>query len=134
MIGADPDYFLDYTLGSWAAEDSLFDERAVAEYRRCFADPAAIHGMCEDYRAGASIDLEHDREDEDDRIACPLLVLWGARGLVAKAYDVMTIWRQEADDVRGEAVDAGHFLVEEAPDATLEALWPFLTEGSATDA
>lgn len=134
LIGADPDYFLDYTLGSWAAEDSLFDERAVAEYRRCFADPAAIHAMCEDYRAGASIDLAHDRDDEDDRIACPLLVLWGARGLVAKAYDVMTIWRQEADDVTGEAIDAGHFPVEEAPEATLEALWPFLTEGSATDA
>ena len=134
LIGADPDFFLDHTLGSWAKDSGAFEAGAVAEYKRCFADPAAIHGMCEDYRAGASIDLVHDREDEADRIACPVLVLWGAYGLVAKAYDVLTIWQQEAERVSGQAVDAGHFLVEEAPDETLEALWPFLTADASADA
>lgn len=134
LIGADPDFFLDHTLGSWAKDSVAFEDGAVAEYKRCFADPAAIHGMCEDYRAGASIDLVHDREDEADRIACPVLVLWGAHGLVAKAYDVLTIWQQEAEQVSGQAVDAGHFLVEEAPDETLAALWPFLTADAPADA
>lgn len=134
LIGSDPDFFLDHTLGSWTSDQAAFDEGAVAEYKRCFADPAAIHGMCEDYRAGATIDLDHDREDEADLIKCPLLVLWGAHGFVAKAYDVMTIWQQEATDVTGQAIDAGHFLVEEAPDETLEALWPFLTADAPADA
>lgn len=134
LIAADPDFFLDHTLGSWAKDKNAFDQFAMAEYRRCFADRAAIHGMCEDYRAGATIDLVHDSEDEDDRIACPVLVLWGAHGLVAASYDVMAVWRQEADEVTGQAIDAGHFLVEEAPDATLEALWPFLTADAPADA
>ncbi|MEM7443716.1 MAG: alpha/beta hydrolase [Pseudomonadota bacterium] len=134
LIGADPEYYLERKLGAWGSGDQVFDENALAEYKRCFADPAAIHAMCEDYRAAATIDLEHDREDEDDQIGCPVLVLWGANGLVGRAYDVLDVWRLEASDVSGQAIDAGHYLVEEAPDATLEALWPFLTADFAPNA
>jgi haloacetate dehalogenase len=104
-----------------------FTPEAVAEYVRCFRDPATIHGTCEDYRAGATIDLAHSAEDGGRKVTCPLLVLWGERGIVGRLYDVMKIWREHAADVHGKALPAGHFLPEEVPDATLAELMPFLT-------
>jgi haloacetate dehalogenase len=101
---------------------SAFTPEAVAEYLRCFTDPASIHATCEDYRAGASIDLTHSDEDKGRKITCPTLVLWGARGTVGRLYDVMQIWREYASDVRGMPLPGGHFLPEELPDATLDAL------------
>ncbi|MBW0118862.1 alpha/beta fold hydrolase, partial [Pseudonocardia abyssalis] len=87
------------------------------------------HAMLEDYRAGASIDLEHDRADLDRRVTAPLLALWGARSVVgASPIDPLEVWRERGDDVRGATVDAGHFLVEEAPQATLAALRSFLRQ------
>ena len=97
----------------------------MAEYERCFRDPAAIHAMCEDYRAAASIDLEHDAADENKRIACPLLVLWGEKGVVHRLFDPLADWRGAANDVRGKALPCGHYLPEEAPDATLAELTAF---------
>ena len=126
LIGYDPDDFLQRKLTAWGADGDAFTDEAVAEYKRCFRDPAAIHATCEDYRAAASIDLDHDRADEDARIACPLLVLWGNRGLVGRRYDVLNVWRDKADDVRGEGLDCGHFLPEEKPKETLAALLEFL--------
>ena len=126
LIGTDPDDFLQRKLTAWGADEDAFTDEAVAEYKRCFRDPAAIHGSCEDYRAAASIDLEHDRADEDARIGCPLLVLWGERGLVGRRYDVLNVWREKADDVRGQGIDCGHFLPEEKPQETLAALQEFL--------
>jgi haloacetate dehalogenase len=99
---------------------------AIAEYLRCFTDPAAIHATCEDHRAGATIDLAHAEETRDKKVRCPLLVLWGSRGTVGRLYDVMKIWREHATDVRGKALPAGHFLPEEAPDETLAELLAFL--------
>jgi haloacetate dehalogenase len=99
---------------------------AIAEYVRCFRDPAVIHATCEDYRAGATIDLTHAEETRDKKVTCPLLVLWGSRGTVGRLYDVMTIWREHATDVRGKALQAGHFLPEEVPDETLAELLAFL--------
>ncbi len=99
---------------------------AFAEYMRCY-DAAAIHGNCEDYRAGASIDLDHAAGDDGRLVQCPLLVLWGERGTVGRIYDVMGIWRTHAMNVTGQSLPAGHFLPEEVPDATLAALLPFLT-------
>lgn len=93
---------------------------------RCFAHPATIHGSCEDYRAAASIDLEHDRADDGRRIACPLLVLWGAHGVVERKHDPLALWRERADDVRGHALDCGHFLAEERPEETAAELSDFL--------
>ena len=126
LIGYDPDDFLRRKLTAWGAADDAFTEEALAEYLRCFRDPATIHASCEDYRAAATIDLEHDRADGDARIECPLLALWGAKGLVGRRYDVPAIWREKATDVRGQAIDCGHFLPEEKPDETLAALVAFL--------
>lgn len=126
MIGRDPDFFLDRLLRSWGSGESAFAPEAVAEYRRCFRDPATIHATCEDYRAGASIDLEHDAADSDQKVRCPLLVLWGKHGVVGRLYDPLTIWRDKAIHVEGEALPCGHFLPEEAPQATLASLQAFL--------
>jgi haloacetate dehalogenase len=127
LIGLDPDYYLTEKLKRWAAPGAAFSPRAVAEYSRCFSDPATIHASCEDYRAAASIDLEHDRADRHRRIGCPLLVLWGSRGFVHRSYDLLAVWRDYADDVQGFALDCGHFLPEEAPAAVIDALRDFLT-------
>ena len=125
LIGADPEYYLERKLGHWSADMEGFEDDALAEYRRCFRDPATIHASCEDYRAAATIDLEHDEADFDSRIGCPLLVLWGAKGLMHKCYDVLDTWRTKAVDIRGRALDCGHFLPEEAPGETLAEMLGF---------
>jgi haloacetate dehalogenase len=89
------------------------------EYLRVRRDPANIHAMCEDYRAGASIDLEHDKADLDKRIACPVLALWGAKAPMGRLYDVLAIWRDRAKAVSGRALPAGHNLQEDAPELVL---------------
>ena len=85
-----------------------------------------MHATCEDYRAGAGIDLEHDEADLDKKIQCPALVLWGEHGFVGKAYDVLGEWRKRAESVTGGAVPSAHFLPEEAPAETYAALRGFL--------
>ena len=120
LIGADPD---GYCL---RGRRQLFAPEALAEYLRCFRDPETRHAICEDYRAGATVDFALDAADYGKRrIACPTLVLWGARGPVGSWYDVPAIWRDWADDVRGRALDCGHFLPEEAPEATYAELAEF---------
>ena len=126
MIGADPEFYLRTKLSAWTqGESGFFAPEAVAEYLRCFADPAAIAASCEDYRAAASIDLEHDAADEGRLVEAPLLALWGARGLVGRTYDVLATWREKAADVRGRALATGHYLPEEAPEAVADALTAF---------
>jgi haloacetate dehalogenase len=101
---------------------------AVAEYTRCLRDPATIHATCEDYRAGASIDLVHDEADRQkgSRVTCPLLVLWSATGYVGRTQDVLAIWRDYATNVRGQALPCGHFIPEEMPEETYTLVKPFL--------
>jgi haloacetate dehalogenase len=128
MIGADPLHYLRTKLASWGGGAlSYFDPRALAEYERCFANPATIHASCEDYRAAASIDLVHDDEDLVDgrRIECPVLALWGERGVVRRLFRPLDDWREVAADVRGRAIAAGHFVAEEAPEATYGDLAAF---------
>jgi haloacetate dehalogenase len=131
LIGADPDYFLRRKLDQWSGSrgSAAFAPEAVEEYVRCFRDPEVIRATCEDYRAAASIDLEHDEVDAvaGRRVECPALVLWGAEGFVGRAYDVLEVWRAYATDVRGQALGGGHFLAEEEPGATLTALRDFLS-------
>ena len=125
LIGADPVYYLRRKLGAWAALDDFAPE-ARAEYERCFSDPAVIHASCEDYRAAASLDLAHDEADLDHRIQCPLLVLWGGRGLMERHFDVLATWRDKAaGPVTGRALDCGHFLAEERPEETASQLLAF---------
>ncbi len=129
MIGHDPEWFLRETVRRWSGRAEPLAEGAIAEYVRRFRDPAAIHGSCEDYRAAATIDLEHDRADAGARVTCPLLVLWGEDGAMHRLYDVRSAWEAVADDVRGHPVPGGHFLPEEAPRETRDALLAFLAEG-----
>ncbi len=126
LIGGDPDYYLERKIGAWSKTEGCFAPEAVAEYKRCFRDPATIHATCEDYRAAAGIDLEHDRADLERRIVCPLLVLWGAKGVIERCYDVLAVWRERAETVSGKALPCGHFLPEEAPEETLAELLTFL--------
>jgi haloacetate dehalogenase len=129
LIGADPAYFLRRKFADWGRDETAFQERAMAEYVRCFT-PATIHASCEDYRASATIDLDHDRADIEAgrRLACPVLALWGANGYVGRRYDVVDEWRAWADDVRGWALRSGHFVAEEAPQETLDGLVGFFTD------
>ncbi len=128
LIGADPGYYLRKKLGGWGTSLDTFAPEALAEYERCFNDPATIHASCEDYRAAASIDLVHDDADRDEgrKVACPLLTLWGGQGVMERLYDVEEVWREYADDVRGRPIDAGHFLAEERPEETARELMDFL--------
>jgi haloacetate dehalogenase len=125
LIRADPAFYLWRKLQAWGRDESAFTPEALAEYVRCFSRPATIHATCEDYRAAASIDLVHDEADLHRKIFCPLLVLWGAKGFLQRQYDLLDVWRERAADVRGEALPCGHFLPEEAPEATLAALLAF---------
>jgi haloacetate dehalogenase len=128
LIGADPDFYLRWTVASWTADRVPLAPAVMEEYLRCFRDPATVHATCEDYRAGATVDLEHDAADVEAgrRVDCPLLVLWGAAGRIGRLYDVLGTWKVLASDVRGSAVPGGHFPAEESPDETLAALLPFL--------
>jgi len=125
LIGGDPRGYLHWTLDEWCDTPGALDPEAVAEYERCF-DDATIHATCEDYRAGAGIDLVHDRADTDKPIGCPTLALWSARGL-GTSYDVADIWRRRAPRFTGQALDCGHFLAEERPQETTAALLSFLS-------
>ena len=127
LIGADPGFFLRWHLRSWSGgRDDFFAAEALAEYERCFQDPAAIHASCEDYRAGATIDLDHDEADLATKLQCPVLALWGARGKNDELFGVISSWQQRAVDVRGRGLDCGHFLAEELPDQTADNLLEFL--------
>ena len=123
MIGANPDHFY---FRDREASRAIFGAEVLAEYLRCVHDPATIHAMCEDYRAGVGIDFDLDETDRGRRrIACPTLVIWSSRGELPRWYDVLGIWREWVDDVRGRELESGHFLAEEAPDATYEELRSF---------
>ncbi|HEX2911703.1 MAG TPA: alpha/beta hydrolase [Chloroflexia bacterium] len=128
LIGADPDYFLVDKLGKWGRDMNAFTPEALAEYLRCFSNSATIHASCEDYRASATIDLKHDETDlkNGKKLECPVLALWGAKGFVGHKYDVISTWQALASGkVSGEALPCGHYLPEEAPEQTCEALLEF---------
>jgi haloacetate dehalogenase len=122
MIGADPDWFF----AGRPNRASVHSPEALEDYLRCYRNPATIHAACEDYRAGATYDFALDEADRGKKkIAAPLLALWAGRGEVGKWYDVLNVWRDWADDVRGGPIDSGHFMPEEAPDETYAALRDF---------
>ena len=126
MIGNSAEFYLRSRFQRPTGGTGAIAPEAFAEYLRCFQDPATIHATCEDYRAGAGVDLQHAAEDGEKKVTCPLLVLWGERGTVGRLYDAMDIWRRHAINVSGKALPAGHFLAEEAPEETLSALLSFL--------
>lgn len=129
LIGNSAMAYLANKLGGWGGQGlTHLEPEALAEYQRCFARPAAIHSACEDYRASAGIDLDHDRESRErgQRIACDTLVLWGERGVVQRLFDPLSLWQAQcAGKVSGCALPAGHFIPEELPDQTADALKVF---------
>ena len=128
LIGADPGFWIRSIVGPLLGQGASIDAAAIQDYIRCFSDPRTIAGSCADYRSAASIDLVHDDETfaAGQKLQCPVLVLWGAQGFVGREYEPLRVWREYACDVRGEALPAGHFLPEEAPDLVTAALRDFL--------
>jgi len=126
LIGADPTFYLQWILDHWSDRKGAFAAEAVAEYLRYF-DTEAIRAISEEYRASATIDLLHDEAGKQRKISCPTLVLWSANSMWAQ-YDVLEIWRSQAEDVHGVALDCGHFLPEEDPERTAAELLRFLSE------
>ncbi|HEV2545755.1 MAG TPA: alpha/beta hydrolase [Stellaceae bacterium] len=124
LIGSNVEFFLKSGIGQLVPK--AITPEAYAEYLRCFRDPAAIHGACEDYRAAATIDLTHDEADLDKKVQCPLLVLWGEKGFLGPNYDFLALWRNRAVNVTGKGIAGGHFFPEEAPEPTLAEVRRFL--------
>lgn len=126
LIAADPEFFLRTHIDAQIKLAGATEPEAFAEYLRVYMNPDCRHAICEDYRAAATIDLEHDAADGDQRITAPLLALWGGQGTVGKLYDVLATWREKALDVRGRALACGHTLQEELPIEVLAELLSFL--------
>jgi haloacetate dehalogenase len=135
LLTASADAIVDAALGGWGSPATAFPPHVRAAYVAALRDPAHAHAIAEEYRAAATIDREHDRADRRDgrRIACPLLVLWSRTGPLATWYEAdggpLALWREWADDLRGEGVDGGHFFPEQRPDETAAALRAFFTSG-----
>jgi haloacetate dehalogenase len=129
LIAGDPDAYFEHHLHriGLGAERGRYPAEVLAVYRAQLDDPGAVEAICEDYRAGASVDREHDEADRGRRIGCPVLALWGTRGALELLYgDVVAVWREWAEDVRGHGVDATHFLVEDRPEEVAVELIGFL--------
>jgi haloacetate dehalogenase len=127
LIGADTTFYLRSKMGGFGTKRlDIFDPRALAEYERCFALQGAVHSMCEDYRASASIDLDHDRADAGQKIACPLHVLWGEHGVVHRLFTPISDWQEKcALPVTGRPLPSGHYIAEELPEILAEELRAF---------
>jgi haloacetate dehalogenase len=130
MIEADPAQYVRSVMGKRFAGLAAFEPAALAEYERCAGLPGTATGICEDYRASATIDLQHDRDDvaAARRLMQPLRVLWGEHGVVAKCFDVMALWRERAADVSGCALPCGHYIAEEAPQRLTEEAMNFFQQ------
>ncbi len=128
LIGADPEFYVGHLLERWAGRRDALDPAAVAAYLGQFRDPAVIAASCADYRAGATVDRADDAEDRrrGNKIACPVLVLWGRGYLSSKTASPLAVWRNWADDAREVALDCGHFVAEEKPAECAAALASFM--------
>lgn len=129
LIGNNAAFYLNYTLGGWGSSGSSYiDPAAMAEYERCFCTPEAIHAACEDYRAAAGIDLEHDRDHDEKKLACPTHVVWGEHGVVGKLFRPLQDWQAKcALPVTGKALPAGHFIPDQVPELLLAEMNTFFT-------
>ncbi|WP_299409506.1 alpha/beta fold hydrolase [uncultured Roseobacter sp.] len=127
MIGHDPDRYYESCLLGWgAAKLSDFETEALSAYRDAWRDPDAIRGMCADYRAALHYDFDLDAQDLNRTVTCPALVLYGADGAMARAYDVPATWQDRLADMRAQAIPGGHFFVDQSPAETARALQIFI--------
>ena len=129
LLGNSAEFFLRNSTLFRGVIPGVITEEAFAEYLKCFKDPATLHAMCEDYRAAATIDLDHDKADLDKEIQCPLLAIWGEKGAMHRLYDVTATWKERASNVTGKALPGGHWLPEELPDEVYTELVSFLSPG-----
>ncbi len=130
IIGQDTEVWFDIHTSREPKDRSFFHPEARADYLAALKLPGTVRAICEDYRAAAGIDLEHDRASRaaGEKVQCPLLVLWGAKGKIGQWYRPLEVWGQYAQGpVSGHAVNSGHYLAEEAPQEVLAALDPFLS-------
>jgi haloacetate dehalogenase len=126
MIAGNPLSYLHWALGARIGGIDAVDPEVLAALEKNFQNPDVIHATCEDYRAGASIDLEHDKADSDSKIQCPILVSWGTLGPMGKMYDILSVWQDKAVNVQGLGLECGHYLSQEKPEELLAALNDFL--------
>jgi len=127
LIGADPDFYYESSFpGRGAARLPEVDEEMLAEYRRCWRDPAMIHASCSDYRAAATIDLTHDNADIDRKVECPVLVFFGEKGAMNQLFDIPATWRRRCANVTAASLPGGHFFVDQFPAETAAILRNFL--------
>lgn len=128
LIEADPEQYLRSVMGSRSAGMQPFTAEAFAEYLRCLKLPGSARGICEDYRASATIDLQHDGADllAGRQLELPLLVLWGAEGIVGRCFEPLQEWQKVATQVTGQALAGGHYLPEEVPEQLLAMALPHL--------
>ena len=130
LIEADPAAYVTDVMGRRSAGLAPFDPRALAEYQRCLALPGAAHGLCEDYRAAAGIDLRHDLLDREAgrKLEMPVLALWGEEGVVHRCFEPLDEWRRVAQNVSGGPLPCGHYIAEEAPQRLLQEILPFFAK------
>jgi haloacetate dehalogenase len=128
VLSANPAAFLRHELGT-LLDTGIIPPDVWDEYLRVISGKTAMHGMCEDYRAGASIDLEHDAADAQRQLACPVMILWGDRNPIWARFDMLDVWRRFASIVEGGPLPAGHYIAEEVPEELLSRLQPFLDGG-----
>jgi haloacetate dehalogenase len=127
MILADTDAYLEHKCGLGGSDISFFDPVAMQSYRDAYRNPETVHASCEDYRAAATIDIQHDDEDDQygRRVSCLMLVLWGQDGVIERCFDPLSLWRIRADQVSGHAMPGGHFLAEQHPQTVASELIDF---------
>jgi haloacetate dehalogenase len=127
LLGHDPNFWLSVAFRRFSRNPGAFADATVAEYLRTFGTPEGIHATCEDYRAGASVDLSNDRADASAgrKITCPTLILWGTLGVIGRLFQPLETWRDFVATPTGHAIDCGHFIPEEKPAETLQSLRTF---------
>src|SRR5258706_2935144 len=132
LIEADPSSYVRTVMGRRHAGLEAFDPEALAHYERCASLPGTAHAICEDYRASATIDLDHDRADRaaGNKVDIALRGLWGAHGTVGQCFDVLALWRDAATRITGRALECGHYIAEEQPAELLDEMLAFFKEQS----
>jgi len=131
MIGLDPDFFYETCLVGWGKSSiGDFDAWQLGEYRRCWRDPSMIHGSCSDYRAAATVDLEHDAADAGRKVECPSLVVWGSGGVMGRLFDMRAQWEARLANMTAKPMPGGHFFPDQYPAETADLLSSFLASRS----
>ena len=129
IISKDPEAFWKLKCFNQTLGKNPFSKEALAEYLDAFKQSDTIHSSCEDYRAAASIDIEHDNEDKGKKLSTPILALWAKQGVIESCFDALKLWRLRANQVEGEALQSGHYMAEEIPEEVAKRMSEFFFRG-----